>query len=157
MKPRWRKVLHDLIDNKGRTLLVVFSIAVGVFSIGVIAGAYQIISSDMSASYSANLPANIELRMSDFDTDVLTSIRGQRNVQDVEGRRVFNMRVRVPGDEKWTTLNMTAFEKYDKNKIDLLVPIKGATIPKKRQVLLEQKAASRLECGCGRRVGISTP
>lgn len=43
MKPRWRKVLHDLVDNRARTLLVVFSIAVGVFSIGVIAGAYQII------------------------------------------------------------------------------------------------------------------
>jgi putative ABC transport system permease protein len=54
MKPRWRKVLHDLIDNKGRTLLVVLSIAVGVFSIGVIAGAYQIISNDMSVSYAAN-------------------------------------------------------------------------------------------------------
>ena len=63
MKPRWRKVIHDLLDNKARTLLVVFSIAVGVFSIGVIAGAYQIISNDMSASYSANKPANIELRM----------------------------------------------------------------------------------------------
>src|SRR3989304_2376686 len=62
MKPRWRKVFHDLIDNKGRTLLVVFSIAVGVFSIGVIAGAYQIISNDMSVSYSANMPANIELQ-----------------------------------------------------------------------------------------------
>ena len=67
MKPRWRKVLHDLVDNKGRTLLVVFSIAVGVFSIGVIAGAYQIISNDMSVSYSSNHPANIELRMLDFD------------------------------------------------------------------------------------------
>ena len=149
MKPRWQKVFHDLIDNKGRTLLVVFSIAVGVFSIGVIAGAYQIISSDMSVSYAANHPANVELRMSDFDTDVLTSIRGQRNVQDVEGRRVFNMRVRMPGTETWTTLNMTAFENYEKNKIDLLVPIKGATIPKKRQVLLEQKALQDLTVGVG--------
>jgi len=77
MKPRWRKVLHDLIDNKGRTLLVVFSIAVGVFSIGVIAGAYQIISNDMSISYAANIPANIELRTSNFDEDVLTSIHNQ--------------------------------------------------------------------------------
>src|SRR5260221_9839230 len=149
MKPRWQKVFHDLIDNKGRILLVVFSIAVGVFSIGVIAGAYQIISSDMSVSYAANHPANVELRMSDFDTDVLTSIRGQRNVQDVEGRRVFNMRVRMPGTETWTTLNMTAFENYEKNKIDLLVPIKGATIPKKRQVLLEQKALQDLTVGVG--------
>jgi putative ABC transport system permease protein len=149
MKPRWRKVFHDLIDNKGRTLLVVFSIAVGVFSVGVIAGAYQIISQDMSVSYAANHPANVELRMSDFDTDVLTTIRGQRNVQDVEGRRVFNMRVRVPGDENWTTLNMTAFENYEKNKIDLLVPVKGATVPKKRQVLLEQKALQDLNVGVG--------
>ena len=61
MKPRWRKVFHDLVDNKGRTLLVVFSIAVGVFSIGVIAGAYQIISTDLSISYSSKRPANIEM------------------------------------------------------------------------------------------------
>src|SRR5512133_550136 len=102
MKPRWRKVFHDLIDNKGRTLLVVFSIAVGVFSMGVIAGAYQIISNDMSVSYSANKPANIELRTSNFDEDVLTSIQNEESVSDVQARRVFNMRVRVPGTEKWT-------------------------------------------------------
>ena len=33
MRPRWRKVISDLIDNKVRTLLVVLSIAVGVFAI----------------------------------------------------------------------------------------------------------------------------
>ncbi|MFZ5889059.1 MAG: ABC transporter permease, partial [Chloroflexota bacterium] len=80
MKPRWRKVLHDLLDNKGRTLLVVFSIAVGVFSIGVIAGAYQIISNDMSVSFAANQPANIELRMTNFDDAILSSIRNHREV-----------------------------------------------------------------------------
>src|SRR5689334_10441079 len=104
MKPRWRKVIHELLYNKGRTLLVAFSIAVGVFSIGVIAGAYQIISNDMSASYAANKPANIELRMTNFDEDGLTMIRTQRGVYSAEGRRVINMRVRVPGTEKWTTL-----------------------------------------------------
>jgi putative ABC transport system permease protein len=101
MKPRWRKVFHDLLDNKARTLLVVFSIAVGVFSIGVIAGAYQIIGNDMSASYSANRPANVELRMADFDDDMLDLIHNQDGVEEAEGRRVFNIRVRVPGTEKW--------------------------------------------------------
>src|SRR5688572_7448412 len=115
MKPRWQKVFHDLIDNKGRTLLVVFSIAVGVFSIGVIVGAYQIISNDMSISYSANHPANIELRMSNFDEDILASIRNQNEVQDAEARRVFNIRVRVPGTENWTTLDMTALDDFQKN------------------------------------------
>ena len=62
MRPRWRKVMHDLVNNFSRTVLVVVSIAVGVFSIGVIVGAYVIISNDMSASYAANNPMNIDLR-----------------------------------------------------------------------------------------------
>src|SRR5215216_4903062 len=147
MKPHWRKVFHDLVDNKGRTLLVVFSIAVGVFSIGVIAGAYQIISNDMSVSYSANKPANIELRMSNFDEDALTSIHNERGVEDAEGRRVFNMRVRVPGTDKWTTLDMIAFKDFDKNAINLLTPVAGATMPKKREILLEQDALQDLDVG----------
>jgi len=149
MKPRWRKVLHDLVDNKARTLLVVFSIAVGVFSIGVIAGAYQIISQDMSVSYSANHPANIELRTSNFDDDVLSSIQSNKDVKDVEARRVFNIRVRVPGTEKWTTVDMTAFDSFEKNNVDLLTPIEGATVPKKREVLLEQGALKNLNVGVG--------
>jgi putative ABC transport system permease protein len=149
MKPRWRKVFHDLIDNKGRTLLVVFSIAVGVFSIGVIAGAYQIISNDMSVSYSANAPANIEMRASDFDDDVLASIQNQKSVKDVEARRVFNMRVRVPGTEKWTTLDMVAFDVFEKNTINLHTPIEGTGIPQKHEVLLEQAALPNLDVGVG--------
>jgi putative ABC transport system permease protein len=149
MKPRWRKVFHDLIDNKGRTLLVVFSIAVGVFSIGVIAGAYQIISNDMSVSYAANRPANIELRMTNFDDDVLTSIQNEREIEDVEGRRVFNVRVRVPGTEKWTTLDMIAFQDFEENSINLLTPLEGAVEPQKREMLLEQDALEDLDVSVG--------
>jgi putative ABC transport system permease protein len=149
MKPRWRKVIHDLLDNKARTLLVVFSIAVGVFSIGVIAGAYQIISNDMSVSYSANKPANIELRMANFDGGVLSMIQHQGGVEDAEARRVFNMRVRVPGTEKWTTLDMIAFDDFDRNAIDLLNPVEGQKIPKKRQVLLEQDVLQHIDTGVG--------
>jgi putative ABC transport system permease protein len=85
MRPRWRKVIHDLWDNKARTMLVVFSIAVGVFSIGVISGAYQIISNDMSVSYASNNPANIELRMANFNDDVLTSINNSHGVAASSG------------------------------------------------------------------------
>lgn len=149
MKPRWRKVFHDLVDNKGRTLLVVFSIAVGVFSIGMIAGAYQIISNDMSVSYSSNRPANIELRMVNFDENVLTSIHNQHGVEEAEGRRVFNIRVRVPGTEKWTTLDMTAFEDFEQNAINLLTPVAGRSMPDKREVLLEHDALQDLDVKLG--------
>ena len=157
MKPRWRKVFHDLLDNKGRTLLVVLSIAVGVFSIGVIAGAYQIISNDMSVSYSANNPANVELRMADFDEDTLQMIHNQRGVEDAEGRRVFNMRVRTPGTEKWTTLDMIAFEDFEKNAINLLAPIAGRTVPAKREVVLELDVLQHMDTGVGELLEVQLP
>jgi putative ABC transport system permease protein len=157
MKPRWRKVLHDLLDNKGRTLLVVFSIAVGVFSIGVIAGTYQIISNDMSASYAANKPANVELRVSNFDDDVLASIRNQKGVENTEARRVFNMRVRVPGTEKWTTLDMTAFESFEDNTINLLNPVEGKIEPRKQEVLLEKGALDDLDVELGGLIEFQLP
>jgi hypothetical protein len=43
----------------------------------------------MSASYAANKPANIELRMDDFDRDFLATIENAPGIADVEGRRVF--------------------------------------------------------------------
>jgi putative ABC transport system permease protein len=149
MKPRWRKVFHDLWDSKARTLLVVFSIAVGVFSIGVIAGAYVVISNDMSVSYAASSPANVELRMANFDDDTLASIRNSPNVGEAEGRRVFNIRVRLAGTQKWTTLDMAAFDDFEANTVNLLIPLLGSSSPAKREVLLERDALAQVGAGVG--------
>jgi putative ABC transport system permease protein len=149
MRPRWRKVFHDLVDNKARTLLVVFSIAVGVFSIGVISGAYQIISHDMGISYAANNPGNIELRTSSFDSDTLSSIRNSRGVLDAEARRVVNYRVRTEGSPQWVTLDLVVLENFDENKVNLLAPISGASVARKDEILLEKEALKKLNVKVG--------
>jgi putative ABC transport system permease protein len=149
MRPRWRKVLHDLWDNKARTLLVVFSIAVGVFSIGVISGAYQIISNDMSASYAANHPANVELRMGNFDDDILSTIRNSRGVGDAEARRVVNFRVQKLGSIQWVSLDVVAVKDFAKNKVNLLAPVLGAVKADKNEVLLEKDALKKLDVSIG--------
>jgi hypothetical protein len=118
---------------------------VGVFSIGVIAGAYEILHSDMGASYAANQPANIEIRTADFDEDVLESIRNRRDIEAAEGRRVFNVRVRVPGSTKWSTLDLVAFEDFEANQVNLLLPINGKTRPEKKEVILERDALDDLQ------------
>ncbi|MFZ5905664.1 MAG: ABC transporter permease [Chloroflexota bacterium] len=157
LRPRWRKVIHDLLDNKARTLLVVLSIAVGVFSIGVITGAYEIISTDMGVSYASNNPANIELRMADFDEEVLASVRNSSLVDEAEGRRVFNLRVRVPGTEKWTTLDIVAFDDFEQNKVNLLLPLEGTPIPGKRELVLERDALQDLDVSAGGQLEFQLP
>ncbi len=139
MRPRWRKIFLDLFENPTRTLLVVFSIAVGVFSIGVISGTYVIIANDMSASYAANQPANIELRLEDFDRDFLSTVENAPDIENVEGRRVFGVRVRPVRSEQWTAINIIAVDDFDKNKVNLLTPLSGQPQPGKRELVLDRK------------------
>ena len=61
LQPRWLKVFADLWKSKTRTILVVASIAVGVFAIGAIATAFAIMSVDFDISYQSVNPANIEI------------------------------------------------------------------------------------------------
>ncbi|MBE7435285.1 MAG: ABC transporter permease [Anaerolineales bacterium] len=149
MRPRWRKVFHDLWDSKMRTLLVVFSIAVGVFSIGVISGAYEIISNDMGASYAANNPGNIELRTSGFDDDVLSSIRNTKGIKEAEGRRVVNFRVRAEGSDSWVTIDLVAFDDFAKNEVNLLVPLQGSPEAGKNEILIEKEALDEFDIAVG--------
>jgi putative ABC transport system permease protein len=149
VRPRWRKVFHDLVGNFSRTALVVASIAVGVFSIGVIVGAYVIISHDMSASYAANNPMNIELRTTPFDNTLITIVKSMRGVRQVEGRTVFTIRASKPGSSQWVGLNMVAIDDFSKMQINLLHTVSGAGRPGKDEVLLERKAMQSLNVSAG--------
>jgi putative ABC transport system permease protein len=149
LRPRWRKVFHDLVGNFSRTALVVISITVGVFSIGVIVGTYSIIAHDMSASYAANNPMNIEVRTANFDSNLITVVKNMRTVKDVEGRRVFSMRIRVPGSSQWQSFNVVAIDDFSKVNINLLTLISGTNRPGKNQVLLERKAWQNLNVAVG--------
>ena len=150
MRPRWLKVFSDLTDNWLRTALVVFSIAVGVISIGVISGAYVIISNDMSASYAANHPMNVELRLStQFDKNLVDTIRNMRGVAQSEGRNIFAIRARVAGTTQWTSLDLVGIENFKKVQINLLKPISGQSSADKKQLLLEKKAFTTLNAPVG--------
>ena len=149
MRPRWRKVISDLFDNKVRTSLVVISIAVGVLAVGVIAGSYVIIENDMSISYAANNPANIEIRMDDFDEDFVNTVRNVRGIKEAEARRVFGLRVRPMGETQWTNLDVIVMQDFDKNVINLLSTIEGSSSPKKDQIVLEQDVLDEFDIQVG--------
>ena len=162
MRPRWRKVLSDLWDNKSRTLLVVLSIAVGVFAVGMIAGAYVIISDDLGASYASGDPANIQLYTTDFDSDMITTIEHIPSVKDAEGRREMGVRVRKPGNGdvgagEWLSINLLANKDFENSTINLLRPIAGAKFPAKRQLVLEKKVLGDMYVAVGDLLDVELP
>lgn len=156
IRPRWRKVLADLWDNKLRTLLVVASIAVGVFSIGMIAGTYEIISNDMPKSYASANPANIDLLTDAFDQDFVAIIERLEGVQTAEGRRIFSVRARVPGGE-WASLDLVAIEDFKQIQINQLHLQSGNPYPQDRELLLEHRALEDLPVEAGESLEIQLP
>lgn len=137
IRPRWKKVLADLWEDKARSLLVIASISIGVFAVGMIAGSHSIISSDMNIGYISANPANIELVTSPFDRDFVNSFRQMGSVMDVEGTRKLTVRFQNNNDEKIVMELITFMDETPSIKVPL--SITGQANPEKNQIVLEEK------------------
>lgn len=160
LRPRWQKLLADLWGNKARSLLVVASIAVGVFAIGVIAGTYVILTEDLTLSYQASNPANVTVLTVPFGEDLLEAIRRMDGVAHAEGVREITVRVRTgarDGLDEWDTLVLVAQPDYADIHIHRRFPMAGAAVPDDRELILEHKTLDELDRGLGDVVEIELP
>lgn len=143
IKPRWRKVMADLWENKVRTLLVVLSITIGVFAVGMVAGAYMIISQDLNISYAQANPANIKVHTDLFDEDYVNVAGRWRGIARAEARREVSVRV-LAADGQWDKLSLIAIPDFEKSQINQMVPVAGRTVPARKEVVLEKKTLEAL-------------
>lgn len=155
LSPRWRKVLADLMHNKTRTMIVVLSIAVGVFAIGSVFTSGAILSDDLSDSYAAVNPAHAVIYAEPFDQALVDSIRSMREVGAAEGRRTVSVRVQA-GPDQWRSLQLHAIPDFDDLQINKLEPESGAWPPAKRGMLLERSSLGYVSAAVGETVHIET-
>ncbi|MFM8320495.1 MAG: FtsX-like permease family protein [Chloroflexota bacterium] len=136
LRPRWSKVLADLWGDKTRTLLVVASVAVGVFAIGMILSAYAIIGEDFNHSYAAANPPNIEVWTDPFDSELVKSIENLPGVREGKGARITPVRVRR-GGEPWQTLDLVGVDDFS-SRINRVTPIEGIASAGKAEIVVSQ-------------------
>ena len=156
LRPRWSKVVSDLFDNKMRTLLVVASIAVGVFSIGMIVSTYGILSEDINHSYASVQPANIQIRTDPFSEDFTRIIERTLGVKDAEGRRIFRIRTSEDG-ASWKNLNLIAVEDFGSMNINQLATIEGTRFPNNRELLISDSFMNSTGYQVGDQIEIELP
>lgn len=136
-RPRWRKVLRDLWGNKIRTFLVVLSIAVGVFAIGMINGTQTLLDEDLSQAYSATDPASAQLFVSGFDAELMNTVRRIDGVGEADARRTFDVQVQV-GPDEWRTMNIIVFSDAEDVRTHLVDPWEGEWPPPDRGIVIER-------------------
>lgn len=152
LPPRWRKVARDLVAHKLRTLLVVLSIAVGIFAILVVMGGRGILVAAFDTNFAKSNPSNATLATSGFDQMLVDRVRRSADVADAEGRRTVTLQYR-PGDvvgvpdppaqitqaQRSQSISLTAAKDWNASRLERVFP-QGATTtwpPARDEVVLE--------------------
>lgn len=153
--PRWRKVLSDLLGNKVRTLLVILSIAVGVFAVGSVTGTFIILLGDMDADYQASKPHSGIIFCDLFDDDLVSAVEKLPEVGAAEGRSAISARV-IAGPNKYIPIGITAIADFENIKVDLIRPPKDGSVLSlgDHEILIDESALSGMPLKAGEKIKI---
>ncbi len=157
LKPRWRKVLGDLWSNKTRTILVVLSIAVGVFAVGMIAGSQVMLAHDLKAANDAANPISASINTDEpFDDELVQTVRRMPGVDDAEGRSTVIFQVSA-GPNVWKNTQFKVIPDFDDVRIGKIRPVSGAWPPPEKELLLERSSLAFLNTQVGSTVLVDLP
>lgn len=155
-RPRWKKVFSDLWGNKIRSLLVIASISVGLFAVGLIMNMLIINQQDMETGYRAVNPANIHIYASDFTDDLVARVERLEGVRQAEGVRSFSLRVRSSNGE-WKTIDFQAFPHIAKQSINQVRLLEGIWPPDAHEAVVDIYKLSDLPVGVGSSIEVELP
>ncbi len=138
--PRWRKVWRDLSHNKTRTAIVVMSLAIGVFTVGLLINAESLLSAAFDRQFAAVNPVNATLVIPQgFDLNFLRMIRQMPEIEQADGLHDTTVRLKV-GTNQWVNLQISAFPDFNDIRIDKVTPLTGAWPPADGEILFERSS-----------------
>ena len=158
LSPRWHKVIRDIWGNKLRTVLVVLSIAVGVFAVGLIAGTRETTVAALDASWNSTNPASVILYTSYFDEELLYTVRHMPGVGAADAHRATYVRFQgldqsgasgaasgvnasasiAPDETKWRNLILYTYPDFGSIRVGKVWPESGTWPPGERELLIER-------------------
>ncbi len=138
---RWRKVFRDLVSHRFRTVLVVLSIATGVFAVGVVMGGREILVREFDSEYSASVPLNADYFTMPFSDSIVRRAREYPGVEAAMGRHSTTLRYRWSGSDVPRSISVVGIKDYDDITVQMLVPEDVRSWPPRRgEVVLERAA-----------------
>jgi len=139
-----KKTIRDLSAHKGRSILVIISIALSTFILGVILNSYAILSREMNESFQQANPSGISYQIDQFNPSLLELIEKHPAIAKTEARRVIAAQIQNKQGE-WHPAILYVLRDYNDIKLDILQEDEGNWPPKVGQILIERQALSVLD------------
>ncbi len=155
--PRWRKVLRDIWENRTRTILIVLTIAAGVFAIGTMGATTLTIQREFPRQYQSIQPAHLIFSTSPFEADLAKTIGSIQGVTEAEARR--SLRVRLlenAATDTWGDLQLFGIVDFNDQRVDKILHDSGAWPPPKDTLLMERGSMEYLSLMDGQQITVKT-
>ena len=159
LRPRWNKVLSDLWGNRVRSLLVIASITMGLFAVGLIATMHSIMSEEIRAGYAPVNPANVVIQAATFGDEIVDMVQKEEGVKNAEGLRNFDLMVRT-GQDEWSRIAFNAVKDFNKHEINQVKLDSGIWPPGDHEIVIERNKLNEVALdhkGIGSQVEIKLP
>ncbi|HEY3312035.1 MAG TPA: FtsX-like permease family protein [Anaerolineales bacterium] len=158
MFTRWRKVWMDFWSNKTRSLLMVSTILVGVFSIGLVNNMARMMNHDMDSDFLSSNPSEVKISAYPLNDDWVRWMRDIPGVGDVEGRNNLIAKWVTPAGQS-TNIQIAAIKSIDSLRVDQVKPAQpGGLLPSLgRQDIIFDRSAEMLGLQPGQDIEIEMP
>lgn len=150
------KLLRDLWRFRGRTAMVVASIAMAVAAYGVVAITRATLARDLDTQYRATNPASAILLIDPTLIDFTAELARAPEVRAVEARHFATMQIRI-GAGTWRDIDIHAADDLERLTVSRPVIQSGALArPPQASIYLERSALYELDVQVGEQVEVLT-
>ncbi|TVR69578.1 MAG: ABC transporter permease [Sphaerobacteraceae bacterium] len=153
--PRWHKILADLRVSRSRTILVILSIAIGVFAVGTMLTSRIVLQDGIEESFDLANPASAVLTTDPLEQDLVDALRALPEISDAEARTSIAARLQQD-DDSWRSIGLSAIANFEEIQIDRIIPESGAWPPATGELVLERLSADDAGLEIGDAITIET-
>ncbi|MCP3935530.1 MAG: hypothetical protein GY708_09190 [Actinomycetia bacterium] len=151
----WRKVWRDLSHNKGRSLLVMAAITVGVIATGSILMSFSVTNREIDRSLADTNPPSAIFHIDSVDDKLVAAVEARPDVVAAEARREVTTRL-VRDPDEWVDL-LLVVDDFDDITVGEFFPDTGQWSPDPNEILIERSSLDEVKMDVGDVLSIELP
>jgi putative ABC transport system permease protein len=150
------KVVRDLTSDIPKSLMLVLAIAIGVFGVGAILGAYQVLTREMRTNYMGTNPASATIEVEgNISKELLDGVRTLPGIKVAERRATVTGRMKVA--ERWFPILLFVIDDFENMEVSKVSHVTGSHIPDEGSMLVERTSFSVMQSNEGGLLTVKTP
>lgn len=148
----WNKVWFDMWGNKGRSLLVILSIAVGVFAVGAIFGLVDQLLTGMDSAHQEVSPSHINVILREYiPQSVVDQVKEIPGVDGIDPVNQVTLRYKLNPEDEWELGTLVQRPDYEQQTYDIIT-LKDGSWPDSENFAVERMTAQFFGMELGDRV-----